>query len=353
MPAAQGEGRRLSRKKLTKPEREAPIERTKRQRFLPYAYARHGLVARIEGLRIDGQAAPRAIDPERHLVSLDEEPWRRVTFGLVVSVPPEVVERVVPKGAEPALELVAVLSCEATRLRVAIARAMAPVGGGEVSLPIPLRRDDLAGAASLEVHLLRAATGEASPGFAHHAGSRLASARGWELRLERRREPEGRFLDVRYRSFADDEVLRRFAGNLYRVELDQAAPVLWINSDHQRIVPILGDRGTRGKRSRLREVFYDLIAQGVWTQLFSRAVEDLQTADGELTYDWEDAALREVLPGMYPEARSHTARREALLHGLRSEGLAATMERFDAALQKKSDVAEHMTRLIEETLPET
>ena len=349
MPAAQGEGRRLSRKKLTKPEREAPIERTKRQRFLPYAYARHGLVARIEGLRIDGQAAPRAIDPERHLVSLDEEPWRRGPFGLVVSVPPEVIERVVPKGAEPALELVAVLSCEATRLRGAIARARAPVGGGEVSLPIPLRRDDLAGAASLEVHLLRAATGEASPGFAHHAGSRLASARGWELRLERRRGPEGRFLDVRYRSLADDGALDAEHRPSPR---DEPAPVLWINSDHQRIVPILGDRGTRGKRSRLREVFYDLIAQGVWTQLFLRAVDDLQTADGELTYDWEDAALREVLPGMFPDARSHAARRDALLQGLRSEGLAATMERFDAALQKKSDVAEHMTRLVDETLPE-
>lgn len=323
--------------------------RTKRERFLPYAYERSGLTTHIESVRLDGITSDAVLDTDRHLVVLDDAIWKEAHIDVKMTMHDTLLSRVLPEAerAEPPVAIVGVLRCSATRFR-ARAFELSPTGSGLAT--ITLHRDQVHGAVDLSALLVRTRdTDLRTPGFATVAGARLAAARTWELRLEKQRVVGGQFLDIRYCSFRGDDVLQPFAGNLYRLELDQASPVLWINADQERITPILGDRGTTGKRARLREVFYDLIAQGVWTQMFLRAAEDLRT-DGELTYDWEDAALRELLPSMFPELRSHALRVSALGRSLRSDGLSVTVERLDAALQRKNDISLHMTRLIDDTI---
>jgi hypothetical protein len=98
----------------------------------------------------------------------------------------------------------------------------------------------------------------------------------------------------------------------------------------------------------MRELFYDVISYGVWTQLFARAAQHL--AEGERVYEWEEAVLRELLPFLYPQKRDHAARVQALTELLDYGDWPLVMERLDAALQAKSDSSLHMAKLIEETV---
>ena len=315
------------------------LRRTKRERFLPYAHQRHGLVISLGGVRLDGvRADDELVDADRHQVMLDATVWKKASIELCARYDDAMLAQLLPEAerAQPPVAVVAVLRCDATRFRAGF--VLAPDNGNAHRGIIELRRDRLHGTTALSAHLVRSRRSlVGAPTFARAEGARLAGGRSWELRIEQPRAVDGRFFDIRYRSFSDDEVLKPFVGNLYRLEMDQPQPVLWVNADHQLIVPVLGDRGTTGKRARLREVFYDLISHGVWTQLFLRAVDDLR-GGGELSYDWERAVLSELLPTMYPKQRSHASRLAVLMSSLQVDGLSLMAERLDAALQKKNAV---------------
>ena len=326
--------------------------RTARQRFLPYAYARTGLVTQAPRVELDGVRSDEPTDVDRHLVLVEDEQWEQARVVLPITVEPALLAEVVPESerAAPPLVLMVVVRCEATRLRRARVVAGPPIVAGTHEAVLELRREELRGSALLTPMLLRASDAEVSlAGYAALAGARVAGGRHWELRSEPQQPADGRFLDVRYRPFSTDPVLARYSDNVYRLELDQETPTLWINADHEPLVPVLGARGSTGKQARLREVFFDVIAQGVWTQLFVRAADELRQL-GELPYPWQEVALRELLPLMYPELSSHRPRLEALREALQSDGLGAVIERLDAALQRKSELSRHMLRLVEEVL---
>ena len=327
------------------------LRRTKRERFLPYAHQRHGLILSLGEVRLDGRRVDdELVDADRHLVNLEATSWKRASIELCARYDEALLSQLLPEAerAQPPVAVLAAVRCEATRFRVGL--LLSPIEGSGHQGTVQLRRDCLHRKTMLTAYLVRTRRAARSvPAFARAQGARLADARGWELRIEPPREADGKFLDIRYRSFSDDEVLKPFAGNLYRLEMDQPRPVLWVNADHQLITPVLGDRGTTGKRARLREVFYDLISQGVWTQLFLRTIDDLR-GEGELSYDSERAVLSELLPAMYPKQRSNAARLAVLKSSLAADGLSLMAERLDAALQKKSAISAHMTRLVQETL---
>jgi hypothetical protein len=332
---------------------ERPADRrTKRERFLPYAYGRSGLGVELRHVRLDGRLLEEGLDPQRRLVSIDEERWDTLAVELQLTVTEELLGAVLPpheRVSAPIAALV-VVRCSDTKLRRGVV-AEAPAGGVGVHVArVRVARDEVRGGIELVPQLVRKRSARTpSGGFASADGARLARARPWEIRLEPERSAEGRFLDVRYRSFSEDAVLLAVKDNLYQLECDQEAPILWVNADHTRIAAILNDRASTGRRARLREVFFDVIAQGVWTQLFLRAAMNLVERD-ELVYPWEDAVLRELLPLMYPGARTHPARRGRLVDSMVQLGIVGTVERLDSALQRKNDLTRHMGRLIEETV---
>ncbi len=320
----------------------ARLERTKRERFLPYGYARSALACRVERVALDGHAVESGIDGERHLIELEQTEWRRLSIEGRVDVPQEAMDAFPEdeRGAPPA-QLFLVARCARTRLRRAF------TAGASGAFHLELSHDDVDGALELVPFLTRSTSRQSVPGFASRAGERVASGRAWEIRITPLREPAGKFLDVRYQRFGDDPLLSAVADTLYSLEHERDSPILWINADHEKIVAVLGDRGTRGPRARIREVVFDSIAQSVWTQLFVRAA--LHLADmGELAYEWEDSTLRELLPGMYRSARTHAARVDALRAQLARGELSAVLAALDTELQRKSSAVEHVTKLIEE-----
>ena len=237
-----------------------------------------------------------------------------------------------------------VAQCPGTFLRSAVrATAISP----ETQIELSLRRDDLAGSVHVQAFLVRAEETRGVPGFATASGARLADSRPWELRVDRVREMRGEYLDVRYLHFTEEATVpTRDWKNLYLLRMDQEVPELWLNADHERIVAVLDSKGTVGRHARIREVAFDQIAYGVWTQLFLRSARDYVQSE-EVTYPWQEAVLDLLLRDLYPEVRSATERRERL--GDEWEDLPSLLVRLDAALQRRGELSSHFLRLVEES----
>jgi hypothetical protein len=313
-----------------------------RERFLPYRYVRGGVELVVSSCVLDAKTRV-ATDLDTHLVDLDVS-WSRAVLTLAVTVS-ATTHAAIADGAPPsAFELALVTHCPATLLRVARRVPLSALDEPS-TVELELRRDDLAGSAQVFAFLVRA-TDPHERSNAAVRGARVADSRSWELRIDRKREPQGDYLDIRYKKFADDETLpRRDRGNLYVLDLEQEEPILWINADHDRIAGILDSRGAVGRHARLRESFFDHIAYSVWTQLFLKAAGDY-AAEGEVTYAWQDTVLELLLRDVFPDVRIASERR-ARLRDLWADQ-ATLMRRLDAGLQRRNDLAAHLTKLVNE-----
>jgi hypothetical protein len=267
-----------------------------------------------------------------------------------VVVPERTLHAVLPAGEHPLAqaEVVLAVRCAPTRLRRTHHVLRAPLHDTLSNGVLELGAGECSGAVDIVPYLVRASTVAATPGYAHQRGARLAGARPWQVRVQPVPASAGRFLDVRYRSFEQDRGFAAVAHNVYRLDCDQDAPVLWINADHAKIAAVLDDRGSTGRKARLREVFYDLIAHGVWVQLFMRAASEVRELE-DTTYAWQDGVLRQILPVVFATLRTH-AERVSALRRLLADDLGLLLDRVDAALQARAELSTHMSSLAEELL---
>ena len=317
----------------------------RRERFLPYAYGRGELELRIVSCILDGEAAVPP-DVGRRLLELDI-PWTSGILTLEVGVTPSTTTRVLPASATAdEVQILVKLHCPPTFLRSGRTSRIATFDA-PCTVEFEIARADLAEAAYLQAYLVRTQPLEAAAGYGKVRGARLADSPSWELRIDRTREPRGEFLDLRYRRFSDDETIPpRDRRNLYRLELDPAAPVLLINADHERIAAVLDSKGTVGRYARLREVAFDSIAHSVWSQLFLYAARSYVELEEETLYSWQDAVLDGVLRDVFPEAASGADRRDRLVDEWGD--LPGLMSRLDAALQQRNPLAAHLEKLLQE-----
>lgn len=322
---------------------------TRRERFLPYRYARSGLGLSIARCLLDGrdELAP---DDEAYAIDLDVR-WTTATLELRVELPQETRDEVLAPGTPAdAIEVLVIVRSPSTFFRSAV---RVPMRHAHATLSLVLERDQLAGLAELEAVVVRTTDAERTAGhsnehgeYASARGARIADSRTWQLRIDRVQEPRGEYLDIRYHPFSKEPTVpARDHGNLYLLRLEQETPELWINADHERIAAIFDSKGTVGRHARLREVAFDQVSHGVWTQLFMRAARDY-VANEETSYAWQDAVLDLLLRDVFPELRSVAERRDRLAE-LWSE-LPLLLARLDAALQRRAGVSAHLSKLIEE-----
>ena len=318
--------------------------RTKREQFLPWAWAKFGFRFDVVSATLDG-ARPAAIDAERRMVDLDEA-WETATLDLEVEAPAEVYTRLLPPKDLGRIAAVVVIRCDQTHLRHG-ERLRLPRSGGVVKHRLALRRSDFAGTIELGTVLVRETAAPARvAGFAAASGARLADTRPWDLRVDRRRTLSGVYLDVRYRSFKSDETIpKRERGNLCRLEVAGDTPILWLNNDHAAVVAILNAKGHVGRRAVLRDVAFDTMVPLVWVRLFIAAANQLR-ATQEAAYPWQEAVLDTVARLLFPERRDTAEARGRLESDL--EDLPSVLERLDGALQEEHNVASHLVRLTEE-----
>lgn len=318
------------------------IAGARRERFLPYRYARGGIELTITGCTVDG-GTKVPIDGEGHVLDL-EGTWSHASIAVRVAVPGATLAAIGEGEPATAFEIAIVTRCPATLLRDAL-RVPVRAADEATTWTIDLHRDDLSGSATLLAYLSRVEAHGSKRALVR--GARVAESRQWEVRVDRAREPRGEYLDIRYKKFSEDQTLpARDRGNLYVLDFDQDSPILWINADHDRVAGILDTRGTIGRTARLRESFFDHIAYAVWAQLFMRAATDTLAGEGEATYAWHDVVLDLLLRDVFPEVRDGEGRRQRLLD--MKDDLPALMRRLDAGLQRRNDLAAHLAKLVEE-----
>lgn len=317
---------------------------SKRVRFLPFRFASGAISLTATSLRVDGEKVP--IDEEqlhRGAMIVDREHWREIRLSGVMLVDPEAFLATLPEPerATPPASFILVLESPETRLRRRVLQQ--PWQGSECAFDVRVDAHEIAGPVTLTPWLVRRQAANAAPGYGCEAGHRLASGRPLTIHPHAPKLRSGHFLDVRFKAFQADPVLRQMPWRAYFLDTTES-PVLFINADHDEVARVLSAGGQTGVDAGLREVFFDLIAVGVWNQLFLKAAEGL-SADGESNKAWQAGVLHELLPLMLPSIRAHGERARELV-AIRDQSLGLLAEMCDSALQKKLDIVKHMSRLI-------
>lgn len=323
---------------------------TRKERFLPYRYRKNGLSMHVARVLVDGTPRLEELDPDRRLIEL-EDGFESATVALELTAPGDTLDAVLPESerSSPPVRFSVVLRCHETRVRRGISVEL-PRDGAQAHCEIPLRRSELFGSAEIHAFLVRTVPGQGPAGWARHDGARLAATRPWELRFDRRRSPVGSHLDIRYKSFRSDPLIRpEHQGNLYLLETERESPILWLNADQSEVADVLDTRASTGLHARLRDAVFERIAAAVWPQLFVRALREWgdEAVEDEPASDWQAGILDQLLDDLYPERSSRAER----WHRLRYErdDVAGLLERLDAALQIRGHLVGQLGKLIEET----
>lgn len=314
--------------------------RTRKERFLPWAWEKLGLHISIGTVTLDGKEAVQ-VDHERHLVEFDV-PWEQCLVNVEVRATRDtLLEELLGPAGEAAV--VVALRCDDTRWRFGV---RVPVAKSRECTPaqVKLERSMVAGIVELQAYLVAdggSLKQELQKGF------RVAAGRPWELRVDRTRELSGVYLDVRYRSFKNDPAIPEvFRANVWQLDLETDAPILWLNSDHQELVSVLDARGHVGARAVARDVAFDTFVPQVWTQLFVRAAITWAKL-GEAGAGWQDAVLDAVARMVFP-ASDTAAARSRIEAELADGELPEVVSRLQATLQVEQDAARHLLRLVTE-----
>lgn len=325
---------------------------TRALQFLPFAYKEAGLQARVTRCRLDGvERTAASIDEERHVVSLVGQRFQTAALELTVTAPVTLWAAVLapPERAAPPVQVVAIVSCAASRCRRSVPLEGDPASGrwsGQVLVP----RDEVFGAAEVVILLVRSAGAQladpsASVGYATARGARLASARPWEVRVDAGASPRGEYLDIREVDFAKigpPQFPRPEA--LYQLQCEGESVVLWLNAAIPRVMGVLHSDGTVGRRARLRDALYDRIYCAVWPRLFVRATHEV-VQGGEPSYPWQTAVLQKWLPGLYPDRADHEARLDALRVEVGDGDLGEILGRLDLLIQAENELSHVHDRL--------
>lgn len=328
---------------------DARLDRVKRERFMPFAFERHALRLTLRAVQKDDEpeVPPEPDELERGELFLEDDRWKRLRLRVHVDMEKDTLAKVLAQHEleTPPISHLIRLHVPSTRVRRAI--VLDAVEHAEREVELVISREDLGGTATLTPWLVRSTHAAAAPGFASRAGQKLATGGPLVIHPYAPRPKPGQFLDVQYRSFKEDVQLRRHPDRLYVLEANGTSPVLFINSDHREVADALDTKAQTGTKAKIREVFFDVLSVGVWTQLFMQAAEALDD-EGVARHAWQHGVLTELLPVMFPGARNHSARvRELLAIRASDAPLRNLSELCDLALQKHLDLARHMQRLVQ------
>ena len=322
--------------------------RTQEQRFFPWTHEDHGLGLAIVGGTLDARRI-EGIDRRSRVLDLTTS-WERARLERELRARRRVVRRVVAKHERdrPPVAVLLALRCQATCLRRQIGlRDWAEGTNERLDFELVLEREQLAGTVEIDAFLVRTEplTGQGG-GVASRRGARLASARPWIVQIDQPPARSGNYLDVQYRSFCSDpSVPASLHATLYRLDLERDDPILFLNADHTLVRAVLDNKGTRGRRPRVRELLYERIEAGVWSQLILRASARL-VEDGELVYAWEHAILEQWLPRLYPDRADDASRRHALERDY--PNLPGLLAKLDGVIQASGQLALTATKLVDE-----
>jgi hypothetical protein len=321
-----------------------------RRKLMPYRYRRFGIDCDVTSYELDGEICDGPIERQRQLVDATRRTdWENICLNLDLHVPSEVLEAVFPERehAAPPAALIVVVRCPDTYLRTGTTVATDAIEGNHI-IGITISRSQLRNRATLQPYLVRTTEGQLTDGYADQPGNHLASPRHWEVVIDEDESAGGGYLDVSFDSFAERDHLRN--AQVYHLETAGPEPTLYLNSNHQDVRAMLENEGNRGTSARLRDVAYDIIGSGVWTELFVSAAADVDE-NGDTPYNWQTGVLKFLLTKMYPDMDMESALSEVRTGIQENENAAAVFSRLNTVLQLEADtrtLQDHLAKLIQE-----
>lgn len=292
-------------------------------RLYPYAFS-SGI-----DLRIDAVEPGIEMDLASRYLRLWDEPastWRlRVTATLADGI----AESVVPPSerTSPPVELLLRFRSTTSRRREVVRIPLPSDSEKAASLEIDLAESRWSGLIRAEALLVRTRDYvDPALGFAHEAGTIVASGPPVSIDVDMPVTPPGGSLKIVWQDFATstDPLLRRAKSTLFVLKAShgEEVPTLMLNSaiDHARTV--LDAKGRNGWKARARDATFQTIVHQGWMSLISTALseladeqrqyadsgeEELESTLGALRPLWMQSVIRDWASDLWPEQSTDNA----------------------------------------------
>jgi hypothetical protein len=237
-------------------------------------------------------------------------PWQHLQIDLQGVLPAVDLSRILPLpsiASEDAALIVSVV-CSETRLRRAVQLAFE---GGSWTGSVTILRDEARGAVRLVPRLVRTTDIPTSEGsefpFATRSGFVIAEGRSLNIRIDPPNIDTEGVLKISWENFpkSQNSWMRSHDGDICYLEESESRPTLYLNSHYAELKAALHSKSRSGSTAVVRHMGNALIAQAVWTQLFSNAAArvDPETEESELELTgggWRNQLLRDLLQRAFP-----------------------------------------------------
>ncbi|MFD1513463.1 hypothetical protein [Halomarina rubra] len=279
--------------------------------------------------------------------------WERCRIVGTVELPSSVVDAVYPESERdsPPGSLYVTIRCRETIYRDRWMVQSETVEPKTYEVELELQRDGFRGEVELKPYLTRGAADQSTDdgSYASSTHARLASARPWTMLVDGEADADGETgLDVRVESFSTSPRLPK--DGLYYLDMgDPSDPLIVVNGEHNRVVGVLQSEGSVGAEARMRDVVFDQIQYGVWSQLILHAGVAVDST-GRPQYDWQSTVLRIFARDLYGIDDIHAASRRLKRDLKDPTTVPEVMQRIDRVLQRYLRQREQLINLMEEGL---
>jgi len=282
-------------------------------RIYPYPVLNGDVTLRIGGVALDSNTVvPEFVDQERRTIgisSIGNTRWGTLTFGVRVDGP--VSELAIPDGPWTNVTAVVTANCGRSNTRVSVPIDAEPGSPARWRGTAELDRLDWFGTITVSAIVLGTVDG-----IDHRL---IGSAEPWHIALDDLpRPPVGQAMTLTWENFRAPSkdgrsYLAKYADEPYFLKIDPTDPVLFLNSDFEGLVGLLGDRRRRPPAERaLHDQARGAIAAEAWLLLFLDAIGHVEIELGDIAWpqeDWRQNVLRTFLESMYGAADDEMLRR--------------------------------------------
>lgn len=315
------------------------------ERFMPYACDRAGLI--IRGVRVAVDDEPCGELASGSSLPVSARVWKTLRLSVALERR-AAIDRLLHAdelGAPP-IAFVLAVRCRPTFLSLPHCIQPSDPATDKVEHVITLRRNDIRGAVSITPYLVRTTPHRRSAGLAWRKGAWLAKGDPWLILADEIKPQPGNNLEVVRKRFSEvPGIPPADHGNWFALQLDDAAPRLFLNEEHASMIAALYDTAKRGKRAAVRESLYDQISATVWPALLLHAAHAWQNNDGE-TYPWQENVLRLWTKRLWPDEQDLDTGVKKLVHRAQHSPADLSLE-LNAILQR-DDQLRHLERLLAE-----
>lgn len=309
------------------------------RRLAPYPVLAGEIVLEVRESRLDDVALPLAmISGSQHVVALhsvERENWQSARLPVRVRTPHKEIEA----GPWSDVSCLAVLSERRTNVRM-VTRLREEEPGSWIG-EVVLYRDLHQVRAELTAQMIATVGGT--------KGRTIGSTDdAWVIDLEERVPVRHRAIKTIWADFGDERnpQLHPFRGDPWTVEAVGDEPILYLNGGFEGLDVLL--RSGRAADRPTRDAVAAQIAADVWTALFNAAAYAAELENGRPQWPggWQEAALKRMLPDVFPDRSPDDAMIEIVNRRLSGDGGGDLQTRLLHAAAKQARLPRNLGGLI-------